>query len=158
MEESIQQVPKRFNVRVYGLMINNAQEVLIAREIRAGMKMTKFPGGGLEFGEGIKNGLKREFQEELGIDIEVGELFYINDFLQVSAFNPQDQLLSIYYLVHSGKSAKLNAKEGVRIQSKEENLTFEWVAIRRIEEIKLSFPVDKVVSRQLTLRVLDKLQ
>ena len=72
MEESIHPLPSRFNVRVYGLLINDRSEVLISREIIQGMRVTKFPGGGLEFGEGIEDGLKREFIEELSLEVSVG--------------------------------------------------------------------------------------
>ena len=41
-------VIKRFNVRVYGLLINNRQQVLVADEaFKNGTRATKFPGGGL---------------------------------------------------------------------------------------------------------------
>jgi hypothetical protein len=43
----------KFNIRVYGLLINKQQEVLVTDEYRIGMYMTKFPGGGLEYGEGL---------------------------------------------------------------------------------------------------------
>ena len=60
---------KSFNLRVYGLLVNEHNEVLISEEFRFGKPFTKFPGGGLELGEGLKEGLIREFQEELEIDI-----------------------------------------------------------------------------------------
>ncbi|MBP9881081.1 MAG: NUDIX domain-containing protein, partial [Chitinophagales bacterium] len=57
-----------FNVRVYGLLIHNNQ-ILIVKEPIKNNQVIKFPGGGLEFGEGTIDGLKREFKEELGVDI-----------------------------------------------------------------------------------------
>ena len=76
---------KKFNVRVYGFLIKN-QEVLIAEEIHDGEKIVKFPGGGLKFGEGTFDGLKREFREELDIDIQINDLVYVNNFFQNSYF------------------------------------------------------------------------
>ena len=90
--------PSRFNIRVYGILIQEGK-VLITDEVRSGVKMTKFPGGGLEFGEGIAECLIREFKEELNIRISIKTLFYVNDFYQVSSFNKNEQLVSIYYLV-----------------------------------------------------------
>ena len=43
---------KKFNIRVYGLLINDRNEILVSDEFRMGVFMTKFPGGGLKFGEG----------------------------------------------------------------------------------------------------------
>ena len=49
-----------FNVRVYGLLINDQNQILISDEQEYGMQFSKFPGGGLEYGEGsdrrIENG------------------------------------------------------------------------------------------------------
>ena len=53
-----------FNLRVYGILINEQNQLLVSDEYIRGMKITKFPGGGLEFGEGTRDCLKREFLEE----------------------------------------------------------------------------------------------
>ena len=90
---------KNFNIRVYGLLINDRNKILLSDESRNGMVFTKFPGGGLVFGEGTIDCLKREFIEELGIEIEVMELFYFTDFHFHSAWNKHDQLISIYYFL-----------------------------------------------------------
>ena len=88
------------NIRVYGIIINDKKQVLLSDELRHGIAFTKFPGGGLEWGEGTKDCLKRELQEELGLSAEIGDLFYVNDFAQLSAFRKNDQLFSFYYFVN----------------------------------------------------------
>src|SRR3954464_7827479 len=89
----------RFNIRVYGLLINDKKQVLVSDEYIRGGYYTKFPGGGLEFGEGTRDCLKREFMEEMNLDVAVGEHLYTTDFYQMSAFNPKLQIISIYYYV-----------------------------------------------------------
>jgi ADP-ribose pyrophosphatase YjhB (NUDIX family) len=91
----------RFNIRVYGILINEEKQVLVSDELIRGKQYTKFPGGGLEFGEGTRDCLKREFLEEMNLAIEVGEHLYTTDFFQLSAFNPDHQIISIYYLVNA---------------------------------------------------------
>jgi 8-oxo-dGTP diphosphatase len=86
-----------FNIRVYGILINEAKQVLVSDEFIRGDYYTKFPGGGLEFGEGTRDCLKRELKEELGIESEIGEHIYTTDYFQISAFNPAHQIISIYY-------------------------------------------------------------
>ena len=54
----------RFNVRVYGLLLNEKEEILVTDEFRLGVLMMKFPGGGLEFGEGTIDCLRRECMED----------------------------------------------------------------------------------------------
>ncbi|HQY12896.1 MAG TPA: NUDIX domain-containing protein, partial [Ferruginibacter sp.] len=88
-----------FNIRVYGILMNEQQQVLVSDEFIRGKYYTKFPGGGLEFGEGTRECLAREFMEEMNLKVEVGDHIYTTDFYQVSAFNPGHQIISIYYFV-----------------------------------------------------------
>src|SRR6201992_179966 len=88
-----------FNLRVYGPLLGGDQQGRVSDEYIRGNYYTKFPGGGLEFGEGTRDCLKREFKEEMDLDIEVTEHLYTTDFFQMSAFNPEHQIISIYYYV-----------------------------------------------------------
>ena len=73
----------KFIIRVYGLVINPQNEVLLTDEYRYETNMTKFPGGGLHYGEGLIDCLKREFREECnGQEIENIRHFYTTDFFQ----------------------------------------------------------------------------
>src|SRR5438128_11218936 len=87
----------QFNVRVYGILINEKKQVLVSDEFIRGNYYTKFPGGGLEFGEGTRDCLRREFKEEMNLEVEVGDHIYTTDFFQLSAFHPGQQIISIYY-------------------------------------------------------------
>ena len=85
------------SVRVYGILINEQRQVLVSDEFIRGNYYTKFPGGGLEIGEGTRDCLKREFIEEMNLPVEVGHHIYTTDIYQQSAFNNAHQILSIYY-------------------------------------------------------------
>lgn len=85
------------SVRVYGILINEQHQVLVSDEFIRGNYFTKFPGGGLEIGEGTRDCLKREFMEEMNLAVEVGHHIYTTDIYQQSAFNNAHQILSIYY-------------------------------------------------------------
>ena len=61
-----------FNVRVYGILIDEKNRLLVSDEFIRGEYFTKLPGGGLEFGEGTRDGLQREFLEETGLQVSVG--------------------------------------------------------------------------------------
>ena len=90
-----------FNIRVYGILMNENRQVLVADEYIRGGYYTKFPGGGLEFGEGTRDCLKREFKEEMDLEVEIGDHIYTTDFFQMSAFNPSHQIISIYYFARA---------------------------------------------------------
>src|ERR1041384_413000 len=96
-------IPSRFNVRVYGIWIEDGH-LLVNEELIRGRRVIKLPGGGLELGEGTIDGLKREWMEELGLDINVFQHYYTTDFFQQSAFD-DSQVISIYYLVSADVSA-----------------------------------------------------
>ena len=137
-----------FNIRVYGLLINENNEVLISDEFRGGVAFTKFPGGGLEFGEGIAEALKREFIEELDLTVMVEDLFYVNDHLQISSFNNQSQLIAFYYFVTSSKLDQLDLESYVvplLVNGEKQR----WFPINKTLESVLTFPLDKIVSRKL---------
>ena len=137
-----------FNIRVYGLLINENNEVLISDEFRGGVAFTKFPGGGLEFGEGIAEALKREFIEELDLTVMVEDLFYVNDHLQISAFNNQSQLIAFYYFVTSSKLDQLDLElydVPLLVNGEKQR----WFPINKTLESVLTFPLDKIVSRKL---------
>jgi 8-oxo-dGTP diphosphatase len=130
---------QRFNIRVYGLWVEN-KHVLICKESVRDREILKFPGGGLEFGEGTIDCLKREWMEELNCDIEILRHFYTTDFHQPSAFD-NSQVISIYYEVHPVSSLQLPVFNGR-----------ELFYMRLIDEALLediSLPIDKVVTRML---------
>jgi 8-oxo-dGTP diphosphatase len=142
----------RFLIRVYGLVINEQNEILISDEFELNMKMTKFPGGGVEFGEGIVDGLIREFKEECnGQEIANIRHFYTTDFHQPALFFENTQLISVYYFVDLKKPLKFKPSEfafdfdigGRQTQS------FRWVKINTLKEADITFPIDKFVVAKL---------
>lgn len=141
---------KQFNIRVYGILINDKDEVLISDECRNDNQFTKFPGGGLEWGEGTIECLKREFMEELNIEVEVKDIFYCTDFFQQSAFNKNDQLISLYYKVDYFDKNSLNfAKYDLPLTETAEK--FRWIARSKISANDVTFPIDKHVAQLLNL-------
>lgn len=136
---------KPFNVRVYGIVIEDNQ-VLICDELINGYKMTKFPGGGLEFGEGTIECVIREFNEEMNIEVEVIEHIYTTDFFQQSAFNSKEQMLSIYYKIKLLEVPQLNFKaQRYDFEGIENQIQFRWLDINSIDKMDLSFPIDQYV-------------
>ncbi len=140
-----------FNVRVYGLLFNAGNEILISDEQEYGMRFTKFPGGGLEHGEGLIEGLKREFMEECNVEIEVLEHFYTTDFYVKSAFN-DSQVISVYYTVKNTGPLNLMIKTRVFDFDGEGDIlqSFRWVKLTDINPDDFIFQTDKRVAQLLT--------
>ena len=135
-----------FNVRVYGILINDANEVLISDEQEYGMRFTKFPGGGLEPGEGLTDGLKREFVEECNINVEIISHFYTTDFYVKSAFN-DSQVISVYYIVKNIDPINFAIKTVVFDFDGEGDVlqAFRWVRVTELSPEDFIFPTDKRV-------------
>jgi ADP-ribose pyrophosphatase YjhB (NUDIX family) len=144
-----------FNIRVYGILLDKDNRVLVSDEYIRGNYYTKFPGGGLEFGEGTRDCLKREFMEEMNLEVRVGDHIYTTDFFQMSAFNPEHQIISIYYFAHALEAIKaplrsrpfdFDEREMKLYAETGETETFRFIKWDEFSGESVSLPIDKVVA------------
>ncbi len=135
-----------FNVRVYGLLINTQGQILLSDEEEYGFRFSKFPGGGLEYGEGLTDALRREFVEECNAEVEIIEHFYTTDFFIKSVFN-DSQVISVYYIVKPIQKLTLNFKDKIFDFDSEGDLlqSFRWKDIESLDVEDVTFPTDKKV-------------
>lgn len=147
-----------FNIRVYGILLNDQKQLLVSDEYIRGGYYTKFPGGGLEYGEGTRDCLKREFKEEMDLEVEIGDHIYTTDFFQISAFNPSHQIISIYYFAKALEAINCPLRtapfEFDNIQMETYNRTGETETFRFIDWDKVTpesvtLPIDKIVVNML---------
>jgi len=138
---------KTFVIRVYAIILNEKNEVLLSDEYVLDTKMTKFPGGGLEFGEGPADCLKREAIEEFGQSIEIVGHFYTTDFYQKALFYNDAQLISIYYTAKfcgpirfKISDTSFDFPEGINGSQ-----SFRWKSIKELLPEEMTFPIDKKV-------------
>lgn len=137
----------KFNIRVYGVLINEFGEILVSDEFDFNFPHTKLPGGGLELGEGTRECLAREFMEECNLKIEVQEHIYTTDFYQKSAFN-DSQIISIYYKVNNLEDFKFSTSTKVFDFKDDSNgqQSFRWIALKDFNADCMTLPIDKVVA------------
>ena len=147
-----------FNIRVYGILINEEKRILLNDAFIRGKYYTKFPGGGLEKGEGTRDCLKREFKEEMNLKIEIGNHIYTTDFYQQSAFNPEDQIISVYYYTKAVEpiTTPIRTKEfdfderELNIYEKEKEIeTFRFIDWDSLSADSVTLPIDKFVVNML---------
>jgi len=143
-------------IRIYGILINDKNQILVSDEYIRGEYYTKFPGGGLEEGEGTRDCLKREFKEEMDLDVEVGEHIYTTDFYLKSAFNPDDQIISIYYFVTPAEPIRFQlthskfdfTEDQLKVyKEKSEIETFRFIDLEKFSEEDVTLPLDKIVAK-----------
>jgi 8-oxo-dGTP pyrophosphatase MutT (NUDIX family) len=145
-----------FNIRVYGILVNEQKQVLVSDEFIRGNYYTKFCGGGMEKGEGTIDCLKREFIEEMQLPVEIIGHLYTTDFYQQSAFNPAHQIISIYYRVKPLEDIRVPIRtspfqfdeEQLKIyEATGETETFRFIDWQKFSEDSVSLPIDKLVAR-----------
>jgi ADP-ribose pyrophosphatase YjhB (NUDIX family) len=146
------------NLRVYGILLGENKSVLVSDEYIRGGYYTKFPGGGLEFGEGTRDCLRREFREEMDLEIAVRDHLYTTDFFQLSAFNPAQQIISIYYFVQALEPIRVPLRtkpfdfDELQLkvyEERKETETFRFIGWEDFDEDCVTLPIDKVVARLL---------
>lgn len=69
-------------VRVGGVLVRAGAVLLAAHRglLPSGAVFWSPPGGGWAFGEGLKDALRREFQEETGLAVQVGRQLHLHEF------------------------------------------------------------------------------
>ena len=144
-----------FNLRVYGILINEKEQVLVSDELIRGSYITKFPGGGLEFGEGTRDCLQREFMEEMNLKVEIGNHIYTTDYFQLSAFNPAHQIISIYYFAKALEEIKVplrtkpfdfDTQQMKVYEATKETETFRFIDWNDFSTESVTLPIDKIVA------------
>jgi len=144
-----------FSLRVYGILINEQKQVLVSDEYIRGGFYTKFPGGGLEFGEGTRDCLAREFMEEMNLRVSVGDHIYTTDYFQMSAFRPDQQIISIYYFAQAlepitvplrDKPFDFDAAQLAIYEEKKEIETFRFINREAFSGESVTLPIDKIVA------------
>lgn len=89
----------KFRIAIYGVLVEDRKVLLTDTRVPSGV-ITNFPGGGLELGEAPCEALAREFKEETGIDVRIGELLFCSQLFQQNPEYPSEQLMHIYYRVY----------------------------------------------------------
>jgi 8-oxo-dGTP diphosphatase len=149
-----------FTIRVYGILLNDQQQVLVSDEHIRGNYYTKFPGGGLELGEGTRDCLKREFMEEMNLPVAVGDHIYTTDFYQMSAFKPDDQIIAIYYFATPlapitaplrSKPFDFDEREKKIYEEKQQTETFRFIHWKDFSAETVTLPIDKIVAAMVKL-------
>ena len=140
-----------FNLRSYGILIEDSK-VLLSKEWYPHFPegMIKFPGGGVQLGEGVADAVKREFMEELQMPVSVHKVFYVPHGFLKSHFD-NTQIVSFYWNVERlGGQVPLNSpREILTDRGTPGRQKFMWVSLQDFDPLKMTFPFDKEVGHKL---------
>lgn len=150
---------KEFGIRVYGLLLNEKDELLLSHESIGNFSFTKLPGGGLKFGEDPVNCLKREIKEELHLETEIQELLHVSDHVIPNRFIQGQQVITIYYLIKLDQKATsfVNLNPEIHESLNTENIIRrEWKPIKELKKSDFTFPAEKRLLEVLRIKWKEK--
>lgn len=129
-----------FSYRVVGICAQNGKVLLQKPTNDDGYA---FPGGHVEFGETNEETLIREFREEIGADVRVGDLKWVAEIFFPWGDKPCHQIC-LYYMVdilnpEIPKEGKFLATE--HIEGRSFDLEYFWVPVAEVEKLEV-YPVE----------------
>lgn len=125
----------RFTYRVGGILIHHDRVLL---QYADGADPFWFlPGGRAELYESAEETLKREMQEELGIEIQIERLLYVLENFFVSQGTPEHEL-GLYFLMTLPTGSYVY-EQSERFQREEEGrpITFAWQSLDTLAHLPL---------------------
>jgi len=125
-----------FSYRVAGICIQN-EKVLLQKPTND--TAFAFPGGHVTFGETNAQTLIREYQEEIGAEISVGELKWVGELFFPWGSKPCHQICLYYIVDLTSDSIPLDGtflgKE--QLEGRNFNLEFHWVPLSELKHIEV---------------------
>ena len=137
--------PERFSCRIYGVLLRAAgsggRQVLLTRSRFINHGFVNFPGGGVELGEAPIEALRREYNEETGIEINPLRVLYASESAHLSSQAPM-QIVSVYWLVEQAGGTLRRGGNG------DDVIDLFWAGLKSIPTEEM-FPSDLEFARRL---------
>jgi len=144
-----------FNVRVYALVVKN-NRLLISEEQHGGVFLRKFPGGGLQFGEGVLQALHRELMEELNADVVSASLLSVTEDFVVSFLNNKQQVIGVHYLVDLKQDYSDDFLNNNHLELENGHIQFKWMSIDSLSAEDFTSSVDQNAFEKLKKHLLER--
>ena len=126
----------RLRLRVCGLY-REGDSLLMVRHRGIGQTDTFWcpPGGGAQFNETAPKALIREFMEETGLEVEIGDMLFVNEFIQ-----PPLHAIELFFVVQATGGL---LRQGIDPEMSLDGQIIEEVRLMSFAEIK-SYPPKEV--------------
>lgn len=134
MDISFNTTEGRFNYRVAGLIVKD-NKLLIMQD--KGQPYFYVPGGRIKMNEKSEDAVKREIQEELGVEVNVDRMLWINEnFFKEETSEEQFHEVCFFYLVELKENEDLKGNEFV-VDEEGKIHTYYWKTLDEIKYINL---------------------
>ncbi len=134
---------KKFHIGIKTLITNTEGKILL---LQVNVEKLKYkdlgaywdiPGGRIEQGGGVETTLKREIQEETGVD-EIEDYFFFHASIANIEIPTEDGMVGLALFIY-----KVKVKEEVRIIISDEHIKYEWFTPKDAAELlKIKYPND----------------
>ena len=148
MDISFKTTEGRFNYRVAGLIMKD-NKLLIMQD--KGQPYFYLPGGRIKMNEKSEDAVKREIQEELGVEVNVNRMLWINEnFFKEETYEEQFHEVCFFYLVELKDNEHFKGNEFV-VDEEGKIHTYYWKTLDEIKYINLypQFLREKIVDLPL---------
>lgn len=128
-EEINKQYDEKLRVRVCGVLIEDEKLLLVHhRSLGAVNSLWAPPGGGMEYGESAEAALKREFKEEVNLEIEIEQFLFVHEYL-----DPPLHGMELFFLV---KRTAGNLSLGIDPEMTKKNQLLTHAGFYALERLK----------------------
>ncbi len=127
----------QFRPAAYGVIIKDGKVLL-----NTAWDGHDFPGGGIDKGESIRDGLLREVNEETGVSVDVGPLLYVGEDFFIANFVEDTYFHSlVYYFLCTNPKGQLSTA-GFAAYEKDYMKGPVWVALDKLDALKFYNSID----------------
>ncbi|SDO09924.1 ADP-ribose pyrophosphatase YjhB, NUDIX family [Psychrobacillus sp. OK028] len=135
MDISFKTTEGRFNYRVAGLLVHD-EKLLIMQD--KGQPYYYVPGGRIRMNEKSEDAVKREIKEELGIEVNVNRMLWVNEnFFKEETFLEQFHEVCFFYLLELKDEEVLKKGSEFVVDENGKIHTYYWKSLDEINNINL---------------------
>ncbi|MBN7813190.1 NUDIX hydrolase [Algoriphagus sp. H41] len=117
----------QLRTRVNGILIEDERLLMVKHRMGNGRILWSVPGGGMHFGSSATENLRREFQEETNLEVEIGAYLFVHEYFDA----PLHAMEHFFEVKRISGSAKL----GNDPELSGENQILQEISWKSIDEI-----------------------
>lgn len=128
---------------VGALIVQDGKALLLQRHKNESVYpgMWELPSGKREFGETSEEALAREVLEETGLEVKIGQPFFVFDY-QLQKDDGIYDVTQINFLVHLRDSSQ-------QVVLSKEHQAFEWITLEELEKFDMSNATKEAIQKRM---------
>lgn len=151
MDITFKTIEGRFNYRVAGLLVHNGKLLIMQDK---GQPYYYVPGGRIRMNEKSEDAVKREIKEELGIEVNVKRMLWVNEnFFKEETLQEKFHEVCFFYLVETKEEEFIKKSSEFIVDEEGKIHTYYWKSLDEIQNINLYPQFLKEKMKELPLQI-----